>query len=455
MTSAPDLVVRGRRVVTADGTGPRAIHVRQGVITKVAAFDAVPSGCPLFEAGESVVMPGLVDTHVHINQPGRTAWEGFTSATRAAAAGGVTTLIEMPLNSIPPTTTLPALEAKLAAAAGQLWVDVGFWGGLVPGNVSQLAGLHRAGVFGFKCFLVHSGVAEFPQVGGHDLRDGLAELSRLGAVLLAHAELPAPMEEAAARIRTASPRRYSTWLESRPRAAENDAVALLVALSREFGARIHVVHLSSCEALAALRQARKEGLPITVETCPHYLCLSAEEIPDGRTEFKCAPPIREQENCRRLWEALGEGVIDLVVSDHSPCPEEMKCAADGDFLRAWGGISSLQTGLPVMWTAMQPRGFTLEHLVEWMCRGPARLAGLEKRKGSIAEGFDADLVVWNPEQAFRLDPRALHHQLKLTPYAHRQLQGVVLATFLRGKKIYADQQFCPGPAGAVLKRGDA
>jgi len=455
VTSAPDLVVRGRRVVTADGIGPHAIHVRQGVISKVAAFDQAPSGCPVFEAGDSVVMPGLVDTHVHINEPGRTEWEGFTTATRAAAAGGVTTLIEMPLNSIPPTTSVPALEAKLAAAAGQLWVDVGFWGGLVPGNVAELAGLRRAGVFGFKCFLVHSGVAEFPQVGGRDLREGLAELAALGAVLLVHAELPAPIEEAAAGIRSASPRRYSTWLESRPRAAENDAIALLVALSREFRARIHVVHLSSSEAIATLREARKEGLPITVETCPHYLCLSAEEIPDGRTEFKCAPPIREQENCERLWDALAEGVIDLVVSDHSPCPAEMKCAEEGDFLRAWGGISSLQTGLPAMWSAMHRRGFTLEHLVQWMCRGPARLAGLEKRKGSIAEGFDADLVVWNPEQAFRVDPSALHHQLKLTPYAHRQLQGVVVATFLRGEKIYGDQKFSPGPGGTVLKRGDS
>jgi allantoinase len=455
VTSAPDLVVRGRRVVTANGIGPHAIHVRQGVISKVAAFGQPPSGCPVFEAGDSVVMPGLVDTHVHINEPGRTEWEGFTTATRAAAAGGVTTIIEMPLNSIPPTTSVPALEAKLAAAAGQLWVDVGFWGGLVPGNVAELAGLRRAGVFGFKCFLVHSGVAEFPQVGGRDLREGLAELAALGAVLLVHAELPAPIEEAAAGIRSASPRRYSTWLKSRPRAAENDAIALLVALSREFRARIHVVHLSSSEAIATLREARKEGLPITVETCPHYLCLSAEEIPDGRTEFKCAPPIREQENCERLWDALAEGVIDLVVSDHSPCPAGMKCAGDGDFLRAWGGISSLQTGLPAMWSAMHRRGFTLEHLVQWMCRGPARLAGLEKRKGSIAEGFDADLVVWNPEQAFRVDPSALHHQLKLTPYAHRQLQGVVVATFLRGAKIYADQKFSPGPGGTVLKRGDS
>ncbi|MGH9603418.1 MAG: allantoinase AllB, partial [Terriglobales bacterium] len=304
---APDLVVRGQRVVTPESVGPHAIHIRAGVISKVTAFDQAPPGCPVYEAGDAVVMPGLVDTHVHINEPGRTAWEGFTTATRAAAAGGVTTLIEMPLNSIPPTTTLRGFEAKLAAATGQLWVDVGFWGGLVPGNRAELAALHQAGVFGFKCFLVPSGVEEFPHVGEADLRKGLGEIAALGAVLLVHAELPGPIEGAAAGIQDAPHGRYSTWLHSRPRAAENQAISLLVTLARELRARIHVVHLSSSDAVPALREARKEGVPITVETCPHYLCLSAEEIPDGRTEFKCAPPIREQENRERLWDALAQG----------------------------------------------------------------------------------------------------------------------------------------------------
>ncbi len=434
---------------------PRAIHIRQGRIAKIAAFEELPPGCPIYEAGDSVVMPGLVDTHVHINEPGRTAWEGFATATRAAAAGGVTTLIEMPLNSIPPTTTLQGFEAKLAAASGQLFVDVGFWGGLVPGNVAQLAALHQAGVFGFKCFLVPSGVDEFPNVSEPDLRKGLREIAALGTVLLAHAELPGPIEGAAAGIQDAPPGRYSTWLRSRPRAAENQAIALLVALARELRARIHVVHLSSSDAVPALREARKEGLPITVETCPHYLCLAAEEIPDGRTEFKCAPPIREQENRERLWEALAEGVIDLVVSDHSPCIPEMKRAGDGDFLRAWGGIASLQTGLPAVWTEMHRRGFSLPHLAEWMCRAPARLVGLEQRKGSIAEGLDADLIVWNPEEVFRLDPSALQQRHKLTPYAQRQLRGTVVATFLRGQKIFDGQAVAPESCGAVLKRGSA
>jgi allantoinase len=425
------------------------------VITKVAAFDHVPEACSLFEAGNSVVMPGLVDTHVHINEPGRSDWEGFATATRAAAAGGVTTIIEMPLNSIPPTTSGLALQAKMEAAAGQLWVDVGFWGGLVPGNAAELEALHQAGVFGFKCFLVPSGVEEFPCVNGHHLREGLRQIAALGAVLLVHAELPGPIEHAAARVKDSPPMRYSTWLISRPRAAENEAIALLVALCREFHARIHVVHLSSSEAVAALRAARREGLPITVETCPHYLCLSAEEIPEGRTEFKCAPPIREQENRERLWDALAEGVIDLVVSDHSPCPPEMKYRGEGNFVRAWGGIASLQTGLPVMWTEMRRRGFTLEHLLEWMCRGPARLAGLERRKGSIAEGCDADLVVWNPEEEFLLEPSLLQHRHKLSPYAHRRMQGVVVATFLRGRKIFARPTVSAQPAGALLKRGNA
>ncbi len=455
MTDASALVVRGQRVVTPEGVGRRAIHIRQGRIAKVAAFDELPGGWRVHEAGDAVVMPGLVDTHVHVNEPGRTEWEGFTTATRAAAAGGVTTLIDMPLNSIPPTTTLAGFQTKLAAASGQLFVDVGFWGGLVQGNVAELAGLHESGVFGFKCFLVPSGVDEFPYVAERDLRAGLREIAALGTLLLVHAELPGPIEAAAAGLHAAPAARYSTWLHSRPRAAEDEAITLLVTLARELRARVHVVHLSSSDAVPLLRQARKEDVPITVETCPHYLCLSAEEIPDGRTEFKCAPPVREQENRERLWEALAEGVIDLVVSDHSPCTADLKRTGDGDFLRVWGGIASLQTGLPAVWTEMHRRGFSLQQLAEWMCRAPARLVGLEKRKGCIAEGLDADLIVWNPEEVFRLDPAALHQRNKLTPYAQRELRGRVLVTFLRGRKIFDGRAIAPEPCGAVLRRGAA
>lgn len=451
--SAPDFVIRGRRVVTPTEMAPASIHIRSGVISAVARFDEVPGGCPVFEAGDSVVMPGIVDTHVHINEPGRTGWEGFASATQAAAAGGITTLLDMPLNSQPPTTSVDFLRAKLEATRGQLWVDVGFWGGVVPGNVPELAGLLDAGVFGFKCFLVPSGVEEFGQVTEADLRRALSVLASTGAPLLVHAELPGPIEQAAGR--NDSPARYSAWLGSRPRAAENEAVALLVRLSRELGARLHVVHLSSSDALPSLRRAKEEGLGVSVETCPHYLHFAAEEIPNGGTEFKCAPPIRERENRERLWAGLDDAVIDFVASDHSPCPPEMKCRETRDFLRAWGGIASLELTLPVVWTQARQRGYSFSRVVEWLCAGPARLAGLEKRKGIIAPGYDADLVVWNPEASFRVEPERLHHRHKLTPYAGEVLSGVVEAAFLRGQKIYDRGNFPTGPIGAVLKRGGA
>ncbi len=451
-----DLVVRSRRVATPDalaGVGPRAIHVRNGVIVTVAGYDDVPAAAPLHDAGELVVMPGLVDTHVHVNEPGRTEWEGFETATRAAAAGGVTTLVDMPLNSIPATTTVNAFRQKLRAAEGKLWVDVGFWGGVVPGNTLELRGLFEAGVFGFKCFLVPSGVPEFAQAAESDLRAALPELVALGTPLLVHAELPGPIEEAAKTMEGADPKRHSTWLAARPRKAENEAIQMLLELAREFHARAHIVHLSSSDAVPLLRRAKQDGLPITVETCPHYLSFTAEEIPDGATQFKCAPPIRERENQRALWAALEEGLIDLVVSDHSPCPPEMKCRGTGDLLRAWGGIASLELGLPAVWTQMRERGCALPRLVEWMCRRPARLAGLEKLKGAIAPGYDADLVIWNPEARFRVEPERLHHRHKVTPYAGRMLDGVVEATFLRGRKVYDRRESPIGPMGKSLLLG--
>ncbi len=448
----PALIVRGQRVVTPAGVQPAAIHIQGGKIAALGSYSEVPSGVPAFEAGRSIVMPGLVDTHVHINEPGRTEWEGFDTATRAAAAGGVTTLIEMPLNSIPATTTRAALETKPAAAQGQCWVDVGFWGGVVPGNAAELRPLFEAGAFGFKCFLVPSGVAEFEPVGESDLRQALPQLASLGAVLLSHCELPPSIEKATAEAEKADPRRYSTWLASRPRAAENEAIALLIQLGREFGTRLHIVHLSSSDALPLLRQARQDGLPITVETCHHYLTFAAEEIADGATEFKCAPPIREQENQEKLWAALAEGLIDFVATDHSPCPPALKCGETGDFLRAWGGIASLQLSLPALWTPARARSFNVEKLAEWLGSGPARLAGLDKRKGKIAVGYDADLVVWDPEAAFEVKPEELHHRHKLTPYRGRTLYGKVEATFLRGQKIYERGTFSDGPRGAVLRR---
>jgi allantoinase len=453
---APDLIVRGKRVVTPEGEKPAAIHIRRGVITAVSGFDDIPAGCEAHEAGESAVMPGLVDTHVHINEPGRAEWEGFATATRAAAAGGVTTLIEMPLNSIPATTTAAGFREKIAAAAGQLCVDVGFWGGVVPGNVAELRPLWEAGVFGFKCFLVPSGVEEFREVGESDLRAALPELAALSAPLLAHAELPGPIEDAMGKLPKGSPaNQYATWLASRPRQAENEAITVLLRLAEEFHARIHIVHLSSADSVPQLRQARARGIRVSVETCPHYLTFTSEEIADGATEFKCAPPIRERENREQLWTAMRDGTIDFIVSDHSPCPPAMKLREEGDFLLAWGGIALLQIGLPAVWTQARSRGYALTHVTEWMCRGPARLAGLEKRKGAIAEGCDADLVIWNPDAKFRVEPARLHHRHKLTPYADRDLFGVVETTFLRGRKVFERGEFSAAPAGQILYRDKA
>jgi allantoinase len=455
----PDLIIRGHNVVTSETVAPASVHISNGVISAVGAYDEVLSGCEVIDAGEtSVVMAGLVDTHVHVNEPGRTEWEGFESATRAAAAGGVTTIVEMPLNSIPPTTTLENFQAKLAAAEGKCAVDVGFWGGVVPGNVRELSRLSDAGVLGFKCFLVHSGVDEFPNVTEVDLLEAMPELARLGAVLIVHAELPEAIDEAlkeAVGI-PADPRKYSTFLKSRPREAENEAVALMIRLSRETGTRVHIVHHSSSDALPALRQARSLGVQITIETCPHYLCFAAEDIADGATEFKCCPPVRERENREELWGALDEGLIEMVVSDHSPCPPGMKSLGTGNFLEAWGGISSLQLRLPVMWTQALERGYSINHLSEWLCRAPARLVGLDKRKGAIAAGYDADIIIWNPQTTFRVEPSMIYHKHKLTPYAGQTLNGVVESTYLRGRKVYEHGQFSEKASGVMLlKRGAA
>lgn len=471
----PDLIIRGERValprVTSSnlsresiesptlepGPGlvelvPASIHISKGVIAAITTYGDVPEGCVIKEAGESsVIMPGLVDTHVHVNEPGRTDWEGFATATRAAAAGGVTTIIDMPLNSIPPTTAVAGFQAKLAAARDQCFVDVGFWGGVVPNNVGELGPLLEAGVVGFKCFLVHSGVDEFPNVNERDLREAMPELTRLGTVLIVHAELPGPIEAAcSAPSGLSQSSRYETFLKARPRAAENEAVELVVRLSREFGTRVHIVHHSSADALTLLREAKAAGVKITAETCPHYLFFVAEEIPAGATEFKCCPPIRERENRERLWSALADGTLDMVVSDHSPCPPGMKCREEGDFMKAWGGISSLQLRLPVMWTEARRRGHTILELTEWLCDAPARLVGLGGRKGKLAVGYDADIVIWNPTEEFRVAPEMIHHRHQLTPYDGQQLSGVIQTTFLRGQKVYDGGIFNDTPAGDLI-----
>jgi allantoinase len=442
-------------VVTPEGLRPAAVHLQRGKIARVAPPDKIPDGAEKLDCDDAVVMPGIVDSHVHVNEPGRTDWEGFASASRAAAAGGVTTLVDMPLNSSPVTTRREALELKLDAVRRQSLVDVGFWGGLVPGQTpEELADLLAAGVLGFKAFLVPSGIDEFPNVSESDLRLAMPELARRGAVLLVHAELPGPIE-AAAGVWDHDPsglREYGRYLRSRPDAAEVEAIALVIRLCRETGCRIHIVHLSSAEALPLLRDARAEGLPVTVETCPHYLTFAAEEIPDGAVEFKCAPPIRSRENRERLWEALREGLIALIATDHSPCPPALKGIEAGDFRSAWGGVASLQLSLPAVWTAARERGFTVTDLAAWMCEGPAHLAGVEDRKGRIAPGYDADLVVWDPDAKFRVDPEKLHHRHPLTPYAGRTLAGVVRRTILRGETIYDEGAFPSVRTGRPILR---
>lgn len=445
--------IRSKRVVTPEGVRAATVRLRNGVIEAIAGYNDLPSGKHVHDAGESVVMPGLVDTHVHINEPGRTDWEGFETATRAAAAGGVTTLIDMPLNSIPATTTAASLEIKRAAAHKKCWVNVGFWGGVVPGNAGELRALHRAGAFGFKCFLVPSGVPEFVHVSEDDLRAALPTLAALDAPLLVHAELPGPVEEANRKLAKRDPAKYRTWLLSRPPEAEMKAVEMMIRLAREFNARVHIVHLSSELSVPLIQRAKKEGVHITAETCPHYLFFKSASIRIGRTEYKCAPPVRDSRTNTSLWTALRKGAIDFVVSDHSPSPPAMKCLGTGNFMNAWGGISSLQLGLPVIWTKMGRRNDSLKHLVRWMCSGPARLAGLEKHKGGIATGYDADIVVWNPEKRFIVQPRMLQHRHKLTPYAKQSLRGTVEATFLRGELIYDRGRFLGTPRGALLRRG--
>src|SRR5438034_4568238 len=413
LMAAPDLVILSRRVVTGEGIRPAAVAIADGVITAVHEHGGPPDAARQMDVGDAALLPGVVDTHVHVNEPGRTEWEGFETATRAAAAGGITTIVDMPLNSIPVTTTPPALELKARAAAGHATVDYAFWGGVVPGNTEQLPPLARAGVRGFKCFLVPSGVDEFPPVAELQLRPAMTTLAGLGLPLLVHAELPGPIARAAS-SRGSDPRRYSAYLASRPRAAELEAVDLMLGLCRETGCRVHIVHVSAADTLDRLQQARRAGLRITAETCPHYLTFAAEEILDGATAWKCAPPIRERRNRERLGEGLADATLDPVASDHSPAPPDLKCLETGDFVRAWGGVASLELGLAVTWTGARDRGRDLGDLARWCAERPARLAGLP-RKGRIAPGCDADLIVFDPDARYTVRPGQLRLRHPLSP----------------------------------------
>ena len=443
-----DVVVRARRAVLPDGERGADVAVKDGRVAAVeglgSALGERASAVAELEADE-VLLPGLLDSHVHVNDPGRTEWEGFESATKAAASGGVTTLVDMPLNSIPPTVDVAALDVKRKAADGETWVDVGFWGGAVPGNIAQLRPLHEAGVFGFKCFLLHSGVDEFPALTADGVDAAMRELATFDGLLIVHAEDPDEIAHAA----NAGGRAYAEFLASRPREAENLAIQHVIDQSRATGCRVHILHVSSADALPLIRQAEAEGVRISAETCPHYLTFTAEEIADGETQYKCCPPIREASNRDLLWEGLRDGTIDLVVSDHSPSTADLKHFETGDFGTAWGGISSLQLGLAAVWTEARERSFTLGDVVGWMSRGPADQTGLT-RKGRIAVGGDADFAVFAPDERQTIDAARLQHKNPITPYAGRQLSGVVRSTWLRGVRIDIGEP----PRGRQLTRGE-
>jgi allantoinase len=441
-----DLVVRAPRAIVGGAEVAACIGVRGERIASVTPYDEPPAAPRTVDLeDDEVLLPGLVDTHVHVNEPGRTEWEGFASATRAAAAGGVTTILDMPLNSVPPTTTLAGLEAKRAAAGGQVRVDVGFWGGAIPGNGREARALHGAGVFGFKCFLIESGVEEFPYLELDQFADYLALTTELGALMIVHAEDGDLIDEDAL-----DGTHYAGFLASRPKASENVAIDWVIEQAKATGGRAHIVHLSSSDAIPALREARAAGVDVSVETCPHYLTFDAEHIADGATELKCCPPIREAANREALWTALAAGDIDFVVSDHSPCTVELKRQGDGDFGVAWGGIASVQLGLPAAWTGARARGHELADVVRWMATAPADRVGLS-HKGRIEVGADADLVRFAPDEAFTVDVTALHHRNPVSAYAGRRLDGVVRETWLRGAPVDPEAQ--DAPRGRLLRRG--
>ncbi|MBL0128650.1 MAG: allantoinase AllB [Flavobacteriales bacterium] len=434
------VAIHSRRVVLPSGVVEATLIIADGKITEVLPGKVEREGVSFESVGDNVITPGVIDAHVHINEPGRTEWEGFETATKAAAAGGITTMIEMPLNASPVTTTAHALKLKLEASKGKLHVNVGFYGGVIPSSIDDLDELLRSGVFGIKAFLTHSGIDEFPNVTEADLRKTLPILKKHDATFLVHCELEDANAQHVTRQPVTDPRRYANYLASRPRAWENDAIALMIRLSAEFDVHVHIVHVSSAEALPLIRDAKRRGVRITAETCPHYLVFCAEEIPDGATEFKCAPPIRERANNELLWEALKDGTLDLVATDHSPAPPDIKEQASGDFMKAWGGIAGLQFLLPAFWTGAKERGFSLEDVARLLCGHPADFLGL-KTKGRIAPGCDADLVIWDPEAKVVVKEEDVQHRHKLTPYVGRRLNGVVERTVVKGHMAFDDGHF--------------
>jgi allantoinase len=444
-----DAAIHSNSIVTPNGIIDATVVIKDGSIE-----DVVPGFLEnAIDVGSKVLMPGIIDPHVHINEPGRTDWEGFDTATKSAIAGGITTLVDMPLNSLPVTTTPKAFEEKISSTKNQLHTNCGFWGGIIPGNEKEIEPLIEKGVLGFKAFLVHSGIDEFPNVTEADLRKAMPSIAKHGLPLLVHCELatPSPLE------RGQGVRSYQNYLNSRPRKWEDDAIALMIKLCKEYNCRVHIVHLSSSNSIDQIKKAKEKGLPLTVETAQHYLYFNAENIRDGQTQFKCAPPIRERENNEKLWQALKEGIIDFVATDHSPAPPAMKELQSGDFMKAWGGVASLQFALPVLWTAARRQNCSIVDIVKWLCERPAVLPGIQKSKGQtclpagrIQKGFDADLVVWDAEKQFIVTEEMIHHKHKITPYLNEELYGVVEQTYLKGIKIFDNGKFTKLNQGQII-----
>jgi len=443
----PLTALQSRRVVLPEGERPALLLLENGLIASILPHGSAVDA-EVIDLGDQAILPGVVDPHVHINEPGRTDWEGFDTATRAAIAGGLTTLVDMPLNSAPVTTSVANFKVKLEATKGQLHTNVGFWGGVVPGNAAEIEGLIAAGVLGFKAFLTHSGIDDFPNATEDDLRQVMPILARHGLPLLVHCELSEEDDS----WKQNDHRSYPNYLASRPKEWEDTAIAMMIRLCGEFRCPVHIVHLSSANSIAPIAAAKAQGLPLTVETGQHYLFFNAEDIADGQTQFKCAPPIREKANNEQLWAALEQGIIDFVATDHSPAPPDLKQMESGDFTTAWGGIASLQLALPVLWTAASKRGASLNDLVRWLSENPAKLIGLSQRKGRIAVGYDADLLVLSPDKTFEVSAEMMHHKHKVSPYICQELRGVVEQTFLKGRQVYQNPQFTQLNQGEILTR---
>lgn len=445
-----DLAIKSKNILIPSGIIDGIVLIGNGKITDVISSGSAPIDFPLEDVGNSMVMPGIIDPHVHINEPGRTDWEGFDTGTKAAAAGGITTMIEMPLNSSPVTTTKNNFQLKLDAAKSKTHMNCGFWGGVIPGNENDLEELLESGVFGLKAFLTHSGIDDFPNTNEAHLRTALMILRKYNKPLLVHCELDTVHDDL--KLLEQNPKSYSAYLMSRPKSWENNAIKLMIDLCRETNAHVHIVHLSSAESISQIKKEKSEGLPLTVETCPHYLFFNAEEIHDGDTRFKCAPPIREKANNEQLWQALKEGVIDFIATDHSPASPAMKELESGNFKKAWGGIAGLQFSLPVMWTKMKEKNIPVGKLLKWFCENPAKLCQLNSSKGKIEKGFDADLVVWNPDKKFRVEEKIIQHRHKITPYLNKELFGVVEQTYVAGKKVFCDNEFINLESGSILMK---